>query len=58
LERFRVTVSIGVASNADVRPGSLLDHLLDAADQALYTAKRDGRNRVCISTISAQAINE
>ncbi|GAB4113248.1 MAG: hypothetical protein Fur005_16440 [Roseiflexaceae bacterium] len=55
---IQVTVSIGVASNADARPGGLLDHLLDAADQALYTAKREGRNRVCISTISAQAINE
>ena len=38
-----VTVSIGVAS---ARPESSLDMLLDAADVAMYQAKRDGGNRV------------
>jgi two-component system cell cycle response regulator len=39
-----VTVSIGVAGSDD--PSMTADALLRLADQALYTAKRDGRNRV------------
>lgn len=45
--RFHVTVSIGVAVG-DGRPHTLMD-LVKAADQALYTAKQQGRNRVVIS---------
>jgi two-component system cell cycle response regulator len=41
---INVTVSIGVAGSDD--PGVAADALLRQADQALYTAKRDGRNRV------------
>ncbi|HEX3667267.1 MAG TPA: PleD family two-component system response regulator [Rhizomicrobium sp.] len=41
---INVTVSIGVAGSDD--PGIAADALLRQADQALYTAKRDGRNRV------------
>lgn len=40
---IRVTVSIGIA---ELKPGDTLDRLLDRADQALYQAKRAGRNRV------------
>jgi diguanylate cyclase (GGDEF)-like protein len=40
-----VTVSIGVA--AFPLHGSHVDTLLQAADTALYAAKRDGRNQVC-----------
>ena len=39
-----ITVSIGVASASDV--GAEINSLLLAADNALYRAKRDGRNRV------------
>jgi diguanylate cyclase (GGDEF)-like protein/PAS domain S-box-containing protein len=42
---LRVTVSVGVAS-ADYTPDLSLETLLGAADQALYEAKRGGRNRV------------
>lgn len=39
-----VTISIGVAS---LQPGEDASSLLARADQALYQAKRDGRDRVC-----------
>lgn len=42
---FRVTCSIGIAE-LDVAEQNL-DKAFDNADAALYTAKRDGRNRVC-----------
>ena len=44
-----VTISIGVAA-LDARRGVTLDQLLEYADQALYQAKRDGRNRICIAS--------
>lgn len=43
-ERIRYTISAGVASVADGMEG--IDPLLKRADQALYAAKRAGRNRV------------
>lgn len=49
LGEARVTVSIGVAINSD---GDNLEALIQAADEALYTAKEQGRNRVCRSTRS------
>lgn len=42
-----VTISIGMACSAD-HPNSDLTKLLVLADQALYDAKRGGRNRVCL----------
>ena len=42
--RMDVTVSVGLAAYGP--PAATPDRLLDAADAALYAAKRDGRNAV------------
>jgi diguanylate cyclase (GGDEF)-like protein len=42
-----VTVSIGVACADSVQPHSA-DELVACADEALYQAKSEGRNRVCV----------
>jgi diguanylate cyclase (GGDEF)-like protein len=53
---LRFTVSIGIAS----LPGGVqhanvnIDMLLNQADNALYRAKRDGRNRVCAADALAR----
>lgn len=44
-KEVRVTVSIGVAERT--APLKLAAQVIKAADQALYQAKRKGRNRVC-----------
>lgn len=46
-EDFRITISVGIASF----PGDsqVKDELISKADKALYTAKKKGRNLVCIA---------
>jgi len=50
----RLTISFGVASSP--RHGETADALLQAADQALYAAKRLGRNRTVISSAEVPGI--
>ena len=42
--KTKVTISIGLSGTELIREGPF-EHLLDSADQALYSAKRTGRNR-------------
>lgn len=44
---IKINVSIGVAELLEDCPTPDVDHLVDAADKALYQAKSTGRNKVC-----------
>jgi GGDEF domain-containing protein len=50
----RITVSIGVT--ASDTHGTDRMHLLKVADEALYAAKRSGRNRLAVADISSSPI--
>ncbi|MBO0849966.1 MAG: diguanylate cyclase, partial [Pseudonocardia sp.] len=45
-------LSVSVGGAAYPHHGSGLEHVLEAADSALYAAKRDGRNAVRIAEFS------
>lgn len=53
-EDIRVTISIGVHVMPRAEPGGM-QALIDAADHAMYAAKRTGRNRVVVSGSPADA---
>jgi diguanylate cyclase (GGDEF)-like protein len=44
---LNITVSVGAATFPD--DGKTIEELIDRADKALYRAKSEGRNRVCLS---------
>jgi diguanylate cyclase (GGDEF)-like protein len=46
----RLTVSIGIGVSVP-EPGMVATALVNAADEALYEAKRQGRNRICSRTL-------
>jgi len=46
-ESVRITVSMGISSFPEL--ASDIDGLVENADKALYKAKRQGRNRVCLA---------
>jgi len=41
-----LTISIGIATTSDGRNPKVFDQMLSSADQQLYQAKKQGRNRV------------
>ena len=55
----QVTISIGVSAMERSDPRELTD-LLAAADSALYKAKQDGRNRICLAApvVAGQLVAE
>ncbi len=56
--RLNITVSIGVATSDNPSEPSTHSALLGQADRALYTAKRAGRNRICVWPGKAYLPNE
>ena len=55
-ENLKVTVSIGCSTFSERLSDPAL--IIDAADSALYQAKRQGRNKVCVDTLSAPNENK
>jgi diguanylate cyclase (GGDEF)-like protein len=55
-EKLPITVSIGIAGASMTTAG--FQPLLDQADQALYEAKRAGRNRVVVWRQPAEAVKQ
>jgi len=55
-KKVRTTVSIGIASFPD--HGDSLEDILKQADEAMYTSKADGRNRVTVCSGTETVIGE
>lgn len=55
-ERYSVTISLGLSEYGP--GGTSLETLIDSADQALYQAKRSGRNRVVRSAAPLMESND
>ena len=53
---LQVTASFGVAAFPEQRADSI-DELMQASDKALYRAKEQGRNRVCVADSSGHALD-
>ena len=53
--KMRLTFSAGIAQ---ARVGECLEQLIDRADQAVYEAKKSGRNRCVVATAHAHAPQE
>ncbi len=53
-----VTVSVGVSCREGVMPQATLEGLLSAADERLYTAKAQGRNRVASGLMTAPGADQ
>ncbi len=59
LPKLPVSISVGVAT---IDPDTAAAHrtvesALNAADQAVYAAKKSGRNRVCVGVLGGQPVN-
>lgn len=54
----KITVSVGVGEFSPDWKIAKIDSLIDAADKALYRAKRTGRNRVCVQCAPAYSQNK
>ena len=59
LPRLPVSISVGVATIDAETPGALrtVEAVLNAADQAVYAAKKSGRNRVCVGSVHGPPVN-
>jgi len=51
-DRFTKSFSAGVATSSGKGPDDTIDALLRKADELLYTAKKQGKNRICIQAPS------
>lgn len=49
--RLKLTASVGMATSRDIVASDRATEMLRLADAALYTAKREGRNRCCLWSV-------